>query len=156
MRSKIDAFQLKGLRQILKLETTYINRENTNERVIELANEELNRRDENIRRRNRHIRKSIVKFTDYIDKQALKLFGHLVRAPNDDPMRQVTFQAGNCKPSLIGIKRVGQPRHNWIKHNTATAWELAKTALNRPNTPFNYENQQHHDDLMFAAQLYTF
>ena len=29
---KLDAFQLKGFRQILKWETTYVNKDNTNER----------------------------------------------------------------------------------------------------------------------------
>ena len=36
-RKRIDAFQLKGLRQILKLKTTFIDRSNTNERVYQLA-----------------------------------------------------------------------------------------------------------------------
>eukprot|EP00959_Pyramimonas_sp_CCMP1952_P362387 7589644-Pyramimonas_sp.AAC.1 len=39
LKKKIDAFQLKGLRQILKLQTTYVNRANTNEFVFRRANE---------------------------------------------------------------------------------------------------------------------
>ena len=42
LKRKIDAFQLKGLRQILKLETTYINRANSNEHVFRVANDTIN------------------------------------------------------------------------------------------------------------------
>ena len=41
-KKRIDAFQLKGLRQILKLKTTFVDRRNTNERVFELANKAIN------------------------------------------------------------------------------------------------------------------
>ena len=40
-RTKLNAFQLKGLRRILKMDTTYINRENTNRKVYKAANIEL-------------------------------------------------------------------------------------------------------------------
>ncbi len=41
-RTRIDAFQLKWLRQIFKLKATFIDRSNTNERVYQLANKALN------------------------------------------------------------------------------------------------------------------
>ena len=37
MSKKLDTFQLKGLRQILRLETTFINRANSNKQVFEVA-----------------------------------------------------------------------------------------------------------------------
>ena len=36
---RIDLFQLKGFRKILRMKTTFITRENTNNRVFEKANE---------------------------------------------------------------------------------------------------------------------
>ncbi len=36
--SKLNALQLKGLRKILHLDTTFVNRENSNKRVFEVAN----------------------------------------------------------------------------------------------------------------------
>ncbi len=41
-KKRIDAFQLKSLKQILKLRTTFIDKRNTNERVFELANKAIN------------------------------------------------------------------------------------------------------------------
>ena len=41
-KRRIDAFQLKGLRKILNLKTTYVDRNNTNQRVYEQAQEKVN------------------------------------------------------------------------------------------------------------------
>ena len=38
---KMDVFQLKGLRKLLQMETTYVNRANTNEEVFRRVNEAL-------------------------------------------------------------------------------------------------------------------
>jgi len=39
--AKLDTFQLKGFRKILRMDTTYINRTNTNLRVIQEANRKI-------------------------------------------------------------------------------------------------------------------
>ena len=41
-KSKLRAFQLKGLRKVLGVKTTYVNRRNTNNRVYQLAESVLN------------------------------------------------------------------------------------------------------------------
>ena len=46
--SKLDTFQLKGLRKILKMSTTYIDRTNTNHEVYRRANLEMGRGAEEI------------------------------------------------------------------------------------------------------------
>ena len=37
MAKKLDVFQLKGLRQLLKMQTTFVNRANSNAKVLEEA-----------------------------------------------------------------------------------------------------------------------
>ena len=39
--NKINTVQLKGLRQILKMKTTYVNGDNTNQKVFEEANKRI-------------------------------------------------------------------------------------------------------------------
>ena len=39
--ARLDVFQLKGLRKILRMETTYVNRANTNEEVFRRAKSAL-------------------------------------------------------------------------------------------------------------------
>ena len=41
MLNKLDLLQRKGLRKILKLETTYVNRDNTNAVVMDRTNEKF-------------------------------------------------------------------------------------------------------------------
>ena len=39
LQARLDTFQFKGLEKNIKMETTYVNRENTNKRVFEKANQ---------------------------------------------------------------------------------------------------------------------
>ena len=39
--NKLDLFELKGLRKILRLDTTYVNRANTNRHVSEIGNSKI-------------------------------------------------------------------------------------------------------------------
>ena len=47
--AKLDVFQLKGLRKILRMQTTFMNRANTNERVYARANGRLSEEGSNKR-----------------------------------------------------------------------------------------------------------
>ena len=42
LKARIDAFHLKGLRQILRITTTYVDRAHSNQFVYDTANEQLN------------------------------------------------------------------------------------------------------------------
>ena len=68
LKNKIDAFQLKGLRQILKLQTTYMNRTNSNEHVFRVANDTVNAWEERRREGGQGFKppKQIMRISDYI------------------------------------------------------------------------------------------
>ena len=61
----------------------------------------------------------------YADKKA-SLSGHILRAEDDDPLRQVTFQPGTAYRVEYGEKRIGKPRQDWIHQ--------AKKCLREENT----------------------
>ena len=84
MSKKLDTFQLKGLRQILGLETTFINRVNSNKQVFEVASS-IAYPDPNDTR-------CVKRFSDFHKERKAKLLGHILRAENTDPLREVTFQ----------------------------------------------------------------
>ncbi len=42
-----------------------------------------------------------------------KLLAHTVRSPNDDPIRQCTFNPNSLVPADVTKRRVGRPRDNW-------------------------------------------
>ena len=103
--NKLDAFQLKGLRKILKLNTTFINRGNTNKHVFELANNAKNPKE--------IPGKHIKPFSEYISNKQENLLKHTIRASGSCPLRQCTLEPGTAIPHLSGNRRVGRPRDKW-------------------------------------------
>ncbi len=77
-QDKLDAFQIKGLRRILHIPPTHIDRTWTNDKVIEKASIAMG--------------KPMIKFSETWMSQKFKLLGHLLRASRADPLHQVCFQ----------------------------------------------------------------
>ena len=121
LRQKLDSFQLKGLRKIMNLKTTYgqiaSNDEGpalTNNMVYSLANVHIGSEGST---------KSIEKLSDYYQNAKFKLLGRLLHFPLDDPRRATTFDGNTLAPHDHGKKRVGKPRHNWVEHTTQEFWD---------------------------------
>ena len=91
--SKLDVFQLKGLRKILRMQTTFVNRANTNEKVYQEANDRLEQEG---------VKKRLQKFSQAYQKSRMKRFEKLMAAGPEDPARRTTFdnrlQAWNGPP----------------------------------------------------------
>ena len=104
----LNAFQLKGLRRILKMKTAFVDRANTNQKVFEKANA--------IRNPKSLPNKNIQTFTEYIEKQQQKLLTHTIRADEQDPLRQCMLEKGTFTTYDIPVRRVGRPRENWVNH----------------------------------------
>ena len=68
-------------------------------------------------------RKTTEKFSMAYRKRKLELLGHVVRAENDDPMRQVTLKKGSIRNSAAGTRRVGKPKLEWVHENRKIAWK---------------------------------
>jgi hypothetical protein len=135
--SKMDAFQLKGIRKILGIQTTYMNRANTNARVFERASAIANPKS----KPNKNIRP----FSHYVQTRQESLLKHIVRSPNDDPLRQCTLEFNRPLPFQVPKRRVGRPRLNWtteaykriyIKNNLGT---LATWKADTPSAIWNME-----------------
>ena len=114
--SKSDTFRLKGLRKILNMETTYINRANTNEEVYRRANAEARTAGEN------HIRP----LSQVLQEKRIKLLGHIIRRPREHPQRQTTFCTRSLIPRTVDKRRVGRPRLSWTHETMKVAWNLSK------------------------------
>ena len=50
------------------------------------------------------------------------MLGHIIRAGNDDPMRQVTFVRDTININYTNKRRVGRPRGKWIESTLKQAW----------------------------------
>ena len=143
LKTKIDAFQLKGLRQILKMQTTYVNRLNTNKEVFRRADEAVNSyqaRQTNVEGIFRK-KRSIIPISEYYEQQRRKLFIEIVTRNLDDPIRGACCDE-NLQLIEHGKKRVGRPRNNWWEHTLINFWDYLRkehnveyryTALDRRN-----------------------
>ena len=96
---QFDTFQLKGFRRIMHITTTFIIRENTNDKVYRLAEEMAGKKIKTLSER-------------YNIKRA-KLFGHIMRADDEDPLRVVSQE--NDRPWLLNKRRIGLPIQNWFE-----------------------------------------
>jgi len=131
MARKIDVFHMKGLRQILGMQTTYVNRANSNARVLEEATKAAYPKPDDNRK--------VQLFSIQHKERKAKLLGHIARADCSDPLRQLTFQAGTCCRVEYGKKRIGKPRQNWI-HQTKKYVYVEKMHM------FSYDESRSQDD----------
>ena len=136
LRMKLDAFHLRGLRQILRMQTTYVNRQNTNQRVYQTASDIAFPSGNGC----------VKPFTELLDERRIKLAGHILRSPNSDPLRQVTYQPDSAEPVEIGKRRIGRPRQQW----TFRSNELIHSKLS--HTDYRGFDVQNHNILTAARQ----
>ena len=114
--SKIDAFHMKGLRRILKIPSTYIDRTQTNDVVLQKANET-----------GTHTQR----LSESWKEQKLKLLGHILRADHSDPLRQVLFESGTNIPRYHIIRRSGRPKLDWLLETMKDALLVLGQAIPR-------------------------
>ena len=120
---------MKGLRKILCWTTTYIERENTNTKLMKAANKELLKGDQGT---------PIIKVSKYIRNEKVKYIGHLIREAKTEPTRMATFY-GEAKPDLGNKKRIGRKKNSWIKGGLKTPWKRI-----RHQVPQGYTENGHH------------
>ena len=113
---RLDTFLFKGLRKILHVPTTYIDRAYSNDNVLAIAN-------------------AILQETGHPEIRLLSMehaqrrktsLAKLICLGGRDPSASATFNVLNFEPHDYGKKRVGRPRLNWLKCTLEIAWSEAK------------------------------
>eukprot|EP00975_Prorocentrum_lima_P043373 9103968-Prorocentrum_lima.AAC.1 len=82
-RDTLRTFQLKGLRKILRLKTTFIDRSNTNDKVFRLANEYYLQHNPSAR--------PIRPLGDEYRERRIKLLAKTILLPETDTRRTIIF-----------------------------------------------------------------
>ena len=144
--NKLDAFQLKGLRKILKLKTTFYDRDNTNRRVLELATRGMGNKDEQIQL-----------LSEFHMSRRKWMLAKLITLKHHDPSARVALEVETLMPHDYGKKRVGRPRLNWVKCTMADFWEEAKKEYNEINTAgvLNLQDPRHREYITRLAGKYN-
>ena len=130
--AKLNAFQMKGLRRILKFPPTFIDRSITNQSVLDIL------------RVSYQIRIDLFSHT-WLHKK-LKLFGHILRSSPDDPLRQVLFEYNTFIPK-IEYRRPGKPRTSWLLQAFKDAFEKLGRA-----EEYDYDNPEHQNFVIQNAR----
>lgn len=134
MLKRLDAFQMRGFRYILKIEHSYYSRV-SNQDIYDKINIIYNKGtdmnitwQEFIAANRSDTPRKLVKLSDYVMNQQNKTLGHVIRIPNEnyDPMKMVTID-NNLQMPGVYTKRVGRPRYGWIKENSRWLYEKKKT-----------------------------
>jgi len=123
---RLDAFQMKGIRRLLQIPPTHIDRTWTNELVMKRANEEKlkpNKENDAQKVNKKTIDKPIIKFTEMWTRLRFKLLGHLLRTHHEDPLHEITFENAIKTPRLPIKRRIGRPRDQWIVETMKEAYE---------------------------------
>ena len=144
----LNTFQLKGLRKILKLHITFVQRPNTNEYVYRRANEELGApafgRDRKIK-----------PLTEILEDKKIKMLGHILRRERRHPLHQTTFALPSALPREIEHRRVGRPRQFWTVNIMQKAWKIIKeNDPILPNLEFDKHNRYIRERIIDQAHNY--
>ena len=119
LKKKLDVFQLKGLRKILGLNTTFITRANTNELVYTRPEDEMN---EGIPSGS-HRYKKLHKLSEYYEiRRRHTTLGLIKNRDRDDPRVNLTMQPENLKLREYPQKRVGRPKNVWWHFALKEVW----------------------------------
>ena len=151
--NKLDVFQLKGLRKILNMATTYIDRANTNEKVFEQIHKAANPN-------NRHLRqtyKTIRKFSTIYMKRKLLLAQQILNLPDQDPMKEATLETSTLKQIDLGKKCTGRPTTQWVDTAMKQVWDRSKHTFLSPYNAqqFDPDKPPHRKLIKEAAQRRT-
>ena len=121
--NRMDSFQLKGIRQILKITTTFVDRSHTNKFVLQQANKALRTTSPPLDRklkRKKSLKKlrQVILFSKFIKVRSQKFMAHIIRADPNDPIRISTLQRSKIKPRLPKKTQSWQTKAQLVKHHS--------------------------------------
>ena len=152
LHQSLNTFQLKGLRKIMKLNTTFVDRNNDNQTVYDKASLAYHGT-------NNIINKppiGIVPATVTLEEKKMRLLGHVLRRDRFHPMHQSIFSTQSAHLHNINSRRVGRPRENWAINNMQQAWYLLQRVEHR-NTdhctiPLDINNREQREKIISSAE----
>ena len=124
---RLDIFQLKVIRKILQLKTTYINRQNTNEEVYRQANQKLEEE---------RGKKKITTFRQAYTCSKIKRLKRIINKGNREPVKEITFENIELLKTRTPPNRKRQrPIYKWAERAILELWqEIQKTNIQYNNT----------------------
>ena len=127
---RLEKIHLQAMRKILKWDTTYINRENTNAKIYEEVNKRIKEQG-----REKHINT----FVENYKKIKLKRIKRAIR--DNKELHEATFER-NLKPRTPPNRIKGRPKYKWAERALKEYWEtLQKEKPEIANLPYDNNNE---------------
>ena len=144
---RIEVFQLKGLRKILKMTTTFVERNNSNAEVFRRANEQIQNETEDGAKP-----KKVVPFVTCYLNSRMKKLSRIYKMLNEHPVEHITLALnaeGHIIPWTSPNRRVGRPRFKWVTETMKEIWNNIRTQPPHTHIERNFShkepNTQQHD-----------
>ena len=137
---KLDVFQLKGLRKILRLNTTFVDRFNTNKRVFEHANHQLPLQ--------RRLRNPLKPYSEIYMDRKLQWVEQIITLPENDPLKTSTFKTNTLSAWVPVNRKPGGQKAKWATTAVNQYWEKVKHDLDSP-----YKHQEWQDTPNRSQQI---
>ena len=126
VKGMLDAFQLKCLRKILQVPTTYIDKQFSNAHVRSQINARL-----------RDAKKPPMEtLTAFHQRTRIAYLAKLIHRGHKEPGTTVTMDPQTLAAIDHGKKRVGQPRLNWYKVTLDEMWQIVRVKSQEPSIRF--------------------
>ena len=121
---KLDAFYVRGLRRIMGMPSTYIDRaaSNKNDAVLEKVAAELNAATGG-RQKKKAVNMKDMMPSEKIKNKAVKILEEVICMNAADIRKRVTMDTAGLNFNLPDKMRVGRPRTSWILETARAAWE---------------------------------
>ena len=110
---RLDIFQLKALRKVLRLQTTFVNRANTNEHVFEQANEHISQEGG---------KKKVIPFRKAYMCSKMKQIKRIINQHHNEPTRSVTFRR-DLETWQQPNRRQWRPKYKWANRALIELWD---------------------------------
>ena len=148
---------MKGLRKILNLKTTFVDRAQDNRTGIRKAQTCINE--------NTPAGKAIKVIKPYsavYEERKIKLLNKIIKAEEEDPLKTVTFNTKSLEPVKVNTRpatkrRVGKPRVKWVETGLDSLWKLIgeSTRPDLKGSILDPKNANHIRALQDAAEINT-
>jgi hypothetical protein len=143
LKERVDYFQTKGLRQILRIKAAYYPKF-SNQEVLDQAS------------RIRYGELGKVKpVSKIILDRAIALLGHIIRSDETDHMRKIAIDA-EYKRVERAKKRVGRPRFYWLQETMKRAYRLIRKKCGTRKKRFNIHSEKKRERVADAANERAF
>ena len=115
----------------MRLDTTYINRANTNETVYKMASKEI--------RTGKNPNARVKPHSAVYEDRKQQWIQNIINLPEEDPIKQMTFDPNTYQEWEPGKLRRGKPKQQWFKTGVQKYWTQVRQNLGEPFTTQNFE-----------------